>query len=69
MANDYYIRVGSKIHGSAIYGKKNTLTGVVTKIVELNGCYRLDDIVTILWSNGQEARFTVKDFHGNWDNS
>lgn len=56
------MEIGDEIVGSKLYGKKNTLKGVVVDIKhpENEGLYKLNDIVTIQWDNGVITKFYYK---------
>ncbi len=66
------LQVGSALKGSQFYGKKNTLTGTVTKIEEVTHdpqpFYRGEDVITVVWDNGVTAKFTRESIHGEWEN-
>ena len=61
------MEIGDEVLGSQFYGKKNTLTGTITKIEESKDVpYRGNDIITVEWDNDTTARFYRKGIH-TWE--
>jgi hypothetical protein len=53
------MKIGDEIDGKKVYGKNNTLKGTIIDIKhsEIDGLYKLNDIITIKWDNGQQVKF------------
>ena len=57
------LKINDEIDGRRVYGKKSELTGKVFSIEHNpeHEMYKMEDIITIRWDDGQISKFYRKD--------
>ena len=57
-----YYEIGKRVSGESVYGRKaKGMVGTIIDILPRPGDYRMEDIITVKWDDGQVAKFHFRD--------